>query len=590
MSSSVELVAYNTEQTDLEDVEIEPKEKVVDAAPMKNGVHSVKENGVKINQFNKDVILGIDDKPPWHLCILMGLQHYFTFLGSVVSLPFLLAPALCIPVDDPARAHLTYTMLFVFGIGTLLQTIFGSRLPIIQGGSFAYLVPAFTILNLPQWRCPDINNADVTNFNTTAVHWHDRMRELQGDVAVVSVIQILLGVTGAVGFLLRWITPLVVAPTITLIGLSLFAQAANLASHSWPISIGAIFLMILFSQYLSKIHIPIPFYNQRLKRVSSISYPIFSVLPILFSISIMWTICYVLTATDVLPENSPARTDRSGHIIENSPWFKFPIPLEFGIPTVSVAGVVGMTAAVVASVVESIGDYYACARLCEIAAPPANVVNRGIAAEGLAGIIAGLWGTGVGATSLSQNIGAIGLTKVASRQVIQTAALMMILFGMFTKFGSIFATIPSPIIGGIYCVMFGLITAVGISNVQFINLNSSRNLLILGFSIFAGLSFPSWINKHPDLHFTGIETLDQVFKVVLSTNMLLGGLLGFVLDNTIPGTDKDRGLVAWRSLHCRPNDDSSSGDLATYNFPYGEKLKSITSSIRQRIPLFRKSP
>lgn len=588
MSSSANLITFKAEQVELEDVEIEPKATIVNGtnATIPNSITiSVKANGVKVNAVNKDILLGIDENPPWYLCIFMGLQHYFTFLGSVVSLPFLLAPSLCISVNDPARAHLTYTMLFVFGVGTLLQTIFGSRLPIVQGGSFAYLVPAFTILSLPQWRCDNINGATADDSNST-VTWHDRMRELQGDVAVVSIIQILLGATGAVGFLLRWITPLVIAPTITLIGLSLFAQAANLASESWPISLGAIFFMILFSQYLSRFNIPIPFYNQRLKRVTSINYPIFSVLPILFSISIMWITCFILTATDVLPADSPARTDRSGHIIDNSPWIKFPIPMEFGLPTVSVAGVVGMTAAVVASVVESIGDYYACARLCEISAPPVSAINRGIAVEGLAGIIAGLWGTGVGSTSLSQNIGAIGLTKVASRRVVQTAALMMIIFGIFTKFGSIFATIPSPIVGGIYCVMFGLITAVGISNVQFINLNSSRNLLILGFSIFSGLAFPSWINKHPELQFTGIETLDQIFKVILSTNMLLGGLLGFILDNTIPGTDQDRGLVAWRSLHSHPHDssDSDNEDLSTYNFPFANKIKAIASSI----PLLRK--
>lgn len=44
-----------------------------------------------------------------------------------------------------------------------------------------------------------------------------------------------------------------------------------------------------------------------------------------------------------------------------------------------------------------------------------------------------------------------------------------------------------PIVGGIFCVMFGMITAVGLSNLQFINLNSTRNLFVLGFSIFFAL-------------------------------------------------------------------------------------------------------
>ena len=44
-----------------------------------------------------------------------------------------------------------------------------------------------------------------------------------------------------------------------------------------------------------------------------------------------------------------------------------------------------------------------------------------------------------------------------------------------------------PIVGGIFCVRFGMITAVGLSNLQFVNLNSTRNLFVLGFSIFFAL-------------------------------------------------------------------------------------------------------
>ena len=63
----------------------------------------------------------------------------------------------------------------------------------------------------------------------------------------------------------------------------------------------------------------------------------------------------------------------------------------------------------------------------------------------------------------------------------------MIILGLFSKFGAVFTLIPTPIVGGIFFVMFGMITAVGLSNLQFVDLNSSRNLFILGFSLFFGL-------------------------------------------------------------------------------------------------------
>lgn len=85
---------------------------------------------------------------------------------------------------------------------------------------------------------------------------------------------------------------------------------------------------------------------------------------------------------------------------------------QWGAPTVSVSSVLGMTAGVLASTMESIGDYYACARLSGAPPPPNHAINRGIAMEGIGCILAALWGTGNGTTSYSQNIAALGITKV----------------------------------------------------------------------------------------------------------------------------------------------------------------------------------
>ena len=78
----------------------------------------------------------------------------------------------------------------------------------------------------------------------------------------------------------------------------------------------------------------------------------------------------------------------------------------------SAAGVFGMLAGVLASMIESIGDYYACARLSGAPPPPKHAINRGIGMEGIGCLLAGAWGSGNGTTSYSENIGAIGITKV----------------------------------------------------------------------------------------------------------------------------------------------------------------------------------
>jgi len=52
--------------------------------------------------------------------------------------------------------------------------------------------------------------------------------------------------------------------------------------------------------------------------------------------------------------------------------------VQWGLPTFSFTGFVSMTSGILVSIVESVGDYYACARLVGAPVPPAHVINRGM--------------------------------------------------------------------------------------------------------------------------------------------------------------------------------------------------------------------
>ena len=87
--------------------------------------------------------------------------------------------------------------------------------------------------------------------------------------------------------------------------------------------------------------------------------------------------------------------------------------------------------------------------------------------------------------------------------MIQCGAVLMIGIGIFAKLGALFTTIPDPIVGGVFMVMFGMITAVGLSNLQYVDMNSSRNLFVVGFSLLFGLALPDYLNNHPGAIQTG---------------------------------------------------------------------------------------
>lgn len=214
-----------------------------------------------------------------------------------------------------------------------------------------------------------------------------------------------------------------------------------------------------------------------------------------------------------------------------------------------------MIAGVLASVIESFGDYQAVARLTGSGAPSEKRINHGIGMEGLMNVFSGVMGTG-GSTSYSENIGAIGLTGVASRYVVQVGAAIMLVVGFVGYFGQLVATIPDPIVGGLFIVMFGQIVAVGISTLKHVDLDSQRNVFVVGFAMFVGLSIPQYIANFESAEAfrelaSGVAPLlgsplfaDTVF-VIGGTGMAVGGLVALVLDNTIPGTRKERGLEEW---------------------------------------------
>jgi len=66
--------------------------------------------------------------------------------------------------------------------------------------------------------------------------------------------------------------------------------------------------------------------------------------------------------------------------------------------------------------------------------PTPGVLSRGIGLEGLSSVLAGLWGTGTGATTLTENVHTIAVTKMGSRRAIQLGACFLIVLSLVGKF------------------------------------------------------------------------------------------------------------------------------------------------------------
>ena len=104
---------------------------------------------------------------------------------------------------------------------------------------------------------------------------------------------------------------------------------------------------------------------------------------------------------------------------------------QWGLPQFVASAIIGMISGALASIIESIGGYFAAARMVAAPPVPSDGVNRGILMEGVACLWAGLIGSGCGVTSYSGNIGALAITRNGSPRIMYAATLVLCIFGKF---------------------------------------------------------------------------------------------------------------------------------------------------------------
>lgn len=474
----------------------------------------------------------ITSPPPWPEAILLGFQHYIVMLGTTVLIPTSLVPQM--GGGNEEKAKVIQTLLFVAGLNTLLQTLFGTRLPAVMGGSYTFVPPTISIILAG--RFSNDSGDPIEKFKRT-------MRAIQGSLIVASTLQIVLGFSGLWRNVARFLSPLSVVPLISLVGFGLYEFGFPGVAKCVEIGLPQLVIIVFISQYLAHV----------IKRGKNI----FDRFAVIFSVVIVWIYAHLLTVggayNDAAPKTQAScRTDRAG-LIDAAPWIRVPWPFQWGAPSFDAGEAFAMMMASFVALVESTGAFFAVARYASATPIPPSVLSRGVGWQGVGILLSGLFGT-VNGTSVSvENAGLLALTRVGSRRVVQISAGFMIFFSVLGKFGAVFASIPAPIVAALYCLFFAYVGAGGLSFLQFCNLNSFRTKFILGFSIFIGLSVPQYFNEYTAINgFGPVHTsgrwFNDIVNVPFSSEPFVAGCVAFFLDNTLHKKDairKDRGKHWW---------------------------------------------
>ncbi|XP_048244590.1 solute carrier family 23 member 2-like [Haliotis rufescens] len=350
-------------------------------------VEQIPDNG---NALETTLRYTLAKPPPLSITITAALQHILMCIPASLAIPFIVADGICAEYDSPIRTTLFSSSLFMCGVCTILQTALGVRLPILQGPSSVFLPVILAVQKSDSWKCVDsvhvtapmYGNNTTTSPNMSSATTNpilltqdEKLQQLSGSIMAASLVEILIGGTGLVGRLLRFVGPITVAPTIALIGLSLYKIPIRYSKSSWELSLTGSVLVVVFALYLGHVKIPVPTRancknrgksNGKLRGVR-----LFQLLPVLMSILAVWAISGILTYTNVFPSDPDhprfrARADAKSKLIHMSPWFYLPYPGQFGLPSFNLALCIGFMATFFASLIESVGDYYAAAKACSL--------------------------------------------------------------------------------------------------------------------------------------------------------------------------------------------------------------------------------
>ena len=421
-------------------------------------------------------------KLPLNQSIPLGIQHVLAMFAGNITVPIIIAG---IFGQTPGqKIFLIQMALFVAGVATVIQTVgygkVGSRLPIIQGTSFAF-IPVM---------------APFAKVGLGAVF----TAAFIGGIFQMWIGRMLKPIR-------HLFPPLVTGIVVLMIGISLlkvgfmYAGGGGWLLNNKPEVFGnSNHLIISFTVLIVAL-----WANQKGKGMVSAA-----------SILIGVVAGYIVAMLFGMVNYGK---------IAGADWFALPMPLQYGIEFIPGAIILMLFMAIVTTI-ETIGDISATTMGGANREATDKELSGGIMADGLGTAFGSLFNA-MPNTSYSQNAGLVAFTGVISRHVGTVAGVILILLGLFPKLGGIIAAMPESVIGGAAIIMFGLIASAGIKLIARSEMNQ-RNLLILGLSLSFGIGMsllPQFVAHIPDF---GIS-----LKLLLTTGLIPAGMLAFILNATL---------------------------------------------------------
>ena len=370
------------------------------------------------------------ERPPLLQTIPLSLQHLFAMFGSTVLVPILFHV-------NPA------TVLLFNGIGTLFYLILcKGKIPAYLGSSFACLSPVFLVLSEYSYE------AALGGFIVVG--------------AVFCLVSLLVHTAGT-----SWIDvifpPASMGAIVAVIGLELMPTAAGMAGLTGDKTDPTVIFVSIATLAITIF--------------ASIAFRGFlSIIPILIGVVLGYVIAFAAGIVDLSN-------------VESAPWFAIPT---LYTPEFDLRAILIILPASIVVVVEHIGHLIVTGNIVGRNLTKDPGLDRSLLGNGISTVFSGFFGSTPN-TTYGENIGVLAITKVYSTWVIGGAAVFAILLSCLGKLAALIQSIPTPVMGGVSMLLFGVIAASGIRILveAKVDYNNPMNLLLTSIVMGVGVSTAS---------------------------------------------------------------------------------------------------
>ena len=390
-----------------------------------------------------ELVYNISDRPSLKEAIILGFQQVLAILSATITVPMIIGNGM-----DPAAA------IFGAGIGTLIYLSYTKmKSPVFLGSSFAFI------------------GSMLAAFAGAATVGLGYLGLLIGALFAGLVYVLIAAAVKAFGttWIDRFMPPVVIGPTVAIIGLSLAGSAiTNLTSAGyWGILVGFISLFVVM--------IASTFGNNKIKMI-----------PFIIGIAAGYIVALILTFAGIPIIDLSAFSNLQ---IISIPKFVFLTAFgSFGELTPSYIATVAVAYIPVAFVVfaEHLADHKNISSIIGTDLTKDPGLHRTLLGDGV-GSIGGAFFGGCPNTTYGESIACVAITKNASTYTILVAAIECILIAFIGPITAVISSIPACVMGAVCVTLYGFIAVSGLKMLQPVDLNDNRNLFTASIILIIGI-------------------------------------------------------------------------------------------------------